>query len=118
MTTAAHAGEPWPENVCNTLTGYEQRDVKRYTDPLTLAYARTNVLHMLKAHCGVETAETINADMAVRKGAAASGGGGGGWSGGGGIDPDGLVEISPSRKPSTHCTSFPLGGGMAAIDCD
>jgi hypothetical protein len=39
MTTAAHAGEPWPENVCHTLTGYEDRDIKRYGgDPVQLAF--------------------------------------------------------------------------------
>jgi hypothetical protein len=116
IATAAHAGEPWPENVCHALDGYAQRDVKRYgTNPVTLAFARTNVLNMLRVHCGVDTTATMKADVAATNSAPSPGGGGT-------IDPDDLAEINRAlageRKRSTHCTSFPMGGGMAAIDCD
>jgi hypothetical protein len=123
MATAAHAGEPWPEKICNVLHGYERFDIKVSDhQPYKLAIARSNVLHMLRAHCGDDIREREAVDVK------AVGGGDGGsvGVGGGGSDGDWQwgrdwgVEIGGGsrRDNPTHCTSFPLGGGMAAIDCD
>jgi hypothetical protein len=108
MATAAHAGEPWPENVCHTLAGYERFDVKHYGgDPVKLALARNNLLHMLRNHCGVdETAKEAGDVAATRQ----DGGGGGGW------EPGQVIEFS--KPPTTHCTTMSLGGGLSSTDCE
>lgn len=116
MTTAAHAGEPWPENVCTTLAKYEQKDIGySKDDPIKLAYARSNVLRMLRNHCGVDIAAKEAADVAaVRSGTSytsnESGGGGGGW------QPGQVIEFN--KPPTMHCTTMSLGGGMASTDCE
>jgi hypothetical protein len=108
MTTAAHAGEPWPKNICHTLTGYEERDIKRYMDdPVQLAFARNNVLHMLRVHCGVDTTAKLAGDVAATRQ---------GDSGGGGWEPGQIIEFS--KPPTMHCTTMSLGGGMSSTDCE
>ena len=82
MATAAHAGEPWPEDVCHTLTRYERFDVKHYGgDPVKLAFARNNFLHMLRNHCGIDVTAKEAGDVAVARsqGGGVSGEGGGGY---------------------------------------
>jgi hypothetical protein len=123
LTTASHAGEPWPEKICKTLAGYERFDIKMSDhQPYKLAIARSNVLHMLRNHCGDDIRAREAVDM---KAAGVTGGGGGvGEVGGGGdhgceVGPDGFCKmIEFDRKHSTHCTGMALGGGMTAIDCD
>lgn len=117
MATAAHAGEPWPENVCHVLAGYEQRDIQRYgKDRVELAFARTNVLHMLRNHCGVDITAKAAGDVAASQERASASGGGGGDD----VDRStgGWIEIGPRSKPSMHCTTMSLSGGLAATDCD
>jgi hypothetical protein len=116
MAAPALAGEPWPENICHVLTGYEQRDIRFYgNDPANLAFARTNVLHMLRNHCGVDITAKEAADVAATSGPPApsysgNSGGGGGW-----IEP---LDGPTRSKPSTHCTTMSLGGGLSATDCE
>ena len=115
MGTTAHAGEPWPANVCATLANYEQKDSKVSEGwPMKLAFARSNVLHMLRNHCGVDITAKEAADVAAVSGPSYSGGGGGGGSG---EDRGTDVEID-MHKPSMHCTTMSLGGGMSSTDCE
>ena len=102
MATAAHAGEPWPENVCHMLAGYERFDVEHYGgDPVKLALARNSLLQMLRNHCGLDvTAKEAGEVAPTRQG-------GGGW------EPGPVIEFS--KPPTTHCTTMSLGGGLSCI---
>jgi hypothetical protein len=115
MATAVHAGEPWPENVCRVLAGYEQRDIQRYgNNPVAVAFARSNVLNMLRVHCGVDTAAKIAADVAAAAASVPSQA-----TSGDGVDHSIDVEIdSPRRSNSMHCTTMAMGGGLSATDCE
>jgi hypothetical protein len=118
MATAAHAGEPWPENICRVLAGYEQKDIRLSENaPKKLAYARSNVLHMLRNHCGVDISAKEAADVAAVS-AAVSGSSqvsSGGDSGGDhGVD----FEVDFTKRSPTHCTTMALGGGLSTTDCD
>jgi uncharacterized membrane protein YgcG len=123
MATTAHAGEPWPANVCETLAKYEQKDIGyAQGDPVKLAFGRSNVLRMLRNHCGIDIRAKEAADLAaVRAGYSgySDGGGGGDSGGGGGVGFVQPIEIDPNpKKPSMHCTTMALGGGMSATDCE
>lgn len=116
LITAVHAGEPWPENVCRTLAGYEQKDIGYARgDLIKLAYARSNVLRMLRNHCGVDISAKEAADVAAVKAGTAYGGS---YSSSD-IDRGADVEIdSPRRSNSMHCTTMAMGGGLSATDCE
>jgi hypothetical protein len=54
--------------VCHTLARYERFDVKHYgSDPLKLAFARNNLLHILRSHCGVDVTAKEAGDVAVAR---------------------------------------------------
>jgi hypothetical protein len=81
MATAAHAGERWPANVCAGIAKYEQDDEKIYGGSArNLAIVRTDLLLMLRDHCGIDTTPQMKADVAaidahVARRKAAGGGG-------------------------------------------
>jgi hypothetical protein len=104
MATAAHAGEPWPENSVTRLPAMNGLTFKHYGgDPVKLALARNNLLHMLRNH--YETAKEAGGVAATRQD-----GGGGGW------EPGQIIEFS--KPPTTHCTTMSLGGGLSSTDCE
>lgn len=69
IVTDVHAGEPWPENVCRVFAGYEQKDIGyAQGDLVRLAYSRSNVLRMLRNHCGADITAKEAADVGGREG--------------------------------------------------
>jgi hypothetical protein len=48
------------------LAGYERKDIRlSENDPVKLAYARSNVLHMLRNHCAVDITAKEAGDLAA-----------------------------------------------------
>ena len=70
VESPALAAEPWrerwPANVCAEIGRTEQADEDRLARaPLTLAIMRTDLLIMLRLHCGVKFDEKLVDDAAL-----------------------------------------------------
>jgi hypothetical protein len=52
---SAQAGERWPQNVCNEISSMESDTKAFWPDPGHRALVRSNLLVLLKYHCGVDT---------------------------------------------------------------